>query len=321
MIKQNGMADVYTDFKGLAQLRGQAKKNSPEALKETAKQFESIFIQMALKSMRSATQESGLLDNNHSRLYRDMYDQQMAVELGKQSRLGLADMLVQQLSGKKAAESELPGKTLQDYRNDAVTNLYGETADTTMDERRAAAKSIGKLMQVPSPHAANAPGTQGKFDSPKEFVSTLWPHAQEAAAELGVDPKMLLAQAALESGWGKAMVRTADGRESHNLFGIKADRSWEGRSIAMQTLEFEDGLAVKRRAAFRSYDSYADSFRDYVGFLKANPRYAKALENADNPQRFIASLQKAGYASDPNYARKIMSIYNGHSAFEGLTVA
>ena len=164
------------------------------------------------------------------------------------------------------------------------------------------------------------PGKPTNFGSPQEFVEALWPHAQEAAAELGMDPKMLLAQAALESGWGRAMAKAADGRDSHNLFGIKADRSWQGRSIAMPTLEYEDGVAVKRRAAFRSYDSFADSFRDYVGFLKANPRYTKALENADNPQRFIASLQKAGYATDPNYARKVLSIYQGHSAFEGLNL-
>lgn len=317
MIKQNGMADVYTDFQGLAQLRSKAKNHSPEALKETAKQFESIFIQMALKSMRNATQESGLLDNQHSRLYRDMYDQQMALELGKQSRLGLADMLVQQLGGAKAATGAVAGKTLEDYRNGALLKTYGDATGTTMEDRGAI--GVGRPAQMPSGTGGGiTPAKGAQFHSPREFVDALWPHAREAAAELGVDPKMLLAQAALESGWGRAMVRTADGRDSHNLFGIKADRGWQGRSIAMHTLEYEDGVAVKRRAAFRSYDSYADSFRDYVGFLKANPRYAKALENADDPRHFIASLQKAGYASDPDYARKVLSIYHGHSAFEGL---
>jgi flagellar protein FlgJ len=320
MIKQNGMADVYTDFKGLAQLRSQAKSNSPQALKETAKQFESIFIQMALKSMRNATQDSDLMDNHRSRLYRDMYDQQMAVELGKQSGLGLADMLERQLGGGQVTQGRPSGKTLEAYRHEAVPSVRGEPADTIAEERRAAAKIIDKLL--PSASAQTTGAVTGKpFDSPEAFVSTLWPHAKEAAADLGVDPKMLLAQAALESGWGKAMVRTADGRDSHNLFGIKADRGWEGPSLASQTVEYADGVAVKRRAAFRAYDSYADSFRDYVGFLKSNPRYARALESADDPMRFIAGLQKAGYATDPNYARKVMSIYQGHKAFEGLSVA
>lgn len=320
MMKQSGMADIYTDFKGLAQLRGQARNNSPQALKEAARQFESIFIQMALKSMRSATQESGLMDNNRSRLYRDMYDQQLAVELGKRSKLGLADMLVQQLGGGKVTIDKRPGKTLADYRREAVANVRSERDESPVGTGGPKEKTVSR----PSLSGADV-GTMGRgqaaFDSPEAFVRSLWPHAQAAADELGVDPKILLAQAALESAWGKAMVRTTNGRESHNLFGIKADRGWEGESIATPTLEYEDGVAVKRRAAFRAYDSYGDSFRDYVSFLKSNPRYARALQNTNNPARFINSLQEAGYATDPNYARKVMLIYKGHAAFEGLTLA
>jgi len=319
MIKQGGTADVYTDFRGLAQLRSQAKNNSPQALKETARQFESIFIQMALKSMRSATQESGLLDNNHSRLYRDLYDQQMAVELGKQSGLGLADMLIQQLGGKTSAEGRMAPKTLADYRREALPRQGTESADAQANVRRAAANMTDSLANSPYRREMRV-NASGRLDGPEAFVEALWPQARAAAAELGVDPKMLLAQAALESGWGKSVMRTAEGKESHNLFGIKADRSWTGQRITVQTLEYENGVAVKKRAVFRAYDSYADSFRDYVSFLKSNPRYAKALENADNPVQFIVSLQKAGYATDPAYARKVMSIYGGHRAFEGLTV-
>lgn len=326
MINQAGMADVYTDFNGLAKLRGQAKDKSPEAIREVARQFESIFIQMTLKSMRSSIQQSGLLDNEQSHLYQEMYDQQIALEMGKRSKLGLADMLVRQLGGDSTPKQNPLGQSLDDYRRTAVPAMaQGGAAEALRAERQAVARIIDRMATAqpnngyPRQSFATGDGNNGVFDSPEEFVATLWPEAKAAGAQLGVDPKMLLAQAALESNWGKSVPRGVDGLSSHNLFGIKADRTWEGRSFATQTVEYENGVAVKQRAAFRGYDSYADCFRDYVNFLRANPRYAKALENAANPERFIAGLQKAGYATDPGYARKVMSIYNGNNAFGGLT--
>ncbi|WP_045225517.1 flagellar assembly peptidoglycan hydrolase FlgJ [Methyloterricola oryzae] len=318
MINQSGMADVYTDFQGLAKLKGAAKQNSKEAIKETARQFESVFIQMALKSMRSTTGKAGLMENNQTKLYRDMYDQQLALELGKTSKLGFGKMLERQLGG-SPDDQKLTGKTLADYRREALPAVDRERASVARDVagmvERMAAGAGTKVM------AGAKAGRSGAFSSPQEFVDELWPHAQQVGEELGVDPKMILAQAALESGWGKAVMRAADGSHSHNLFGIKADRNWEGRSIATSTLEYENGAPVRTRAAFRAYDSYADSFRDYVQFLKANPRYTQALRNAENPERYIAGLQKAGYATDPHYARKVMSIYRGNAAFEGLDQA
>ena len=320
MINTSGMADVYTDFSGLAKLRTEAKAKSPEALKQTAKQFESLFIQMALKSMRKATQESGLTNSQHSKFYRDMYDQQMAVELGKSSRMGLADMLVQQLGGKPENRS-LAGKSLAEYREGSIPAIETDLSETRQSAAKIIERMVGGIEKTPTPSRQTLSNHPDRFDSPEQFVATLWPEAQAAATELGVDPKMLLAQAALESGWGKAVMHAADGSDSHNLFGIKADRSWGGRSVGTQTLEYENGVAIRKRAAFRAYDSYADSFRDYVGFLRDNPRYTQALKHADNPERFIAGLQKAGYATDPNYARKVMSIYRGNAAFERLDTA
>jgi peptidoglycan hydrolase FlgJ len=320
MITAPSVADVYTDLGGLAKLRTQVKENSPKALREAARQFESVFIQMALKSMRSATQESSLMNTNQTKLYRDMYDQQMSLALGKTSHLGLADMLVRQLGGGKAEDAAKNPMTLADYRRTAVQPVSIELAEAhRLVERLVGGGSAAVRSNAASGEVALG-RKEGAFGSPDEFVQTLWPEAQQAAAELGVDPKMLMAQAALESGWGKAVMRAADGSDSHNLFGIKADRSWEGRSVATQTLEYQDGVAVKTRAAFRSYDSYTDSFRDYVGFLKANPRYNQALENADNPERYISGLQKAGYATDPHYARKVLSIYRDNDALDRISV-
>jgi flagellar protein FlgJ len=139
-------------------------------------------------------------------------------------------------------------------------------------------------------------------------VRALWPHAQRAAGELGVSPQALVAQAALETGWGRAVIQHNDGRSSHNLFGIKADARWGGEQVHVSSLEYVDGTVVRQRAAFRAYDSYADSFSDYVDFLKSNPRYGNALNHAHDPVAFTQALQRAGYATDPEYAQKIQGI-------------
>lgn len=307
---QAGTADVYTDFQGLAKLRAQAAGDSSRAIQETARQFESLFLHMMLKGMRNASSvlESDMTDRKTERTYRDMHDQQLALELGKRSPLGLADVLTRQLGGGKTGQTQLAHKGLEEYRASALPEAPSNPA--SWKNLAAAAPTSAK----PSDEATEAlpvvaTDDNGRFANREDFVNALWPHAQAAGTELGVDPKLLLAQAALESNWGKSMPRGLDGKSSHNLFGIKADRRWEGQSLAASTQEYEGGAPVRQRAAFRAYDSYADSFRDYIGFLKDNPRYGKALENADNPARFIAGLQKAGYATDPNYARKVMSVY------------
>ena len=148
-----------------------------------------------------------------------------------------------------------------------------------------------------------------RFDSPEQFVNELTPHAIRAAAEIGVDARLLLAQAALETGWGRSVINDSSGRSSHNLFGIKADPAWEGPVVTVGSLEFEDGVMVRHKSAFRSYESYADSFRDYLDFLRSNPRYGKALEHAESPEAYARELQRAGYATDPHYADKILGIY------------
>lgn len=324
MIKQSGMADVYTDFHGLAQLKGQAHNKSPEATRQVAQKFESMFLQMALKSARQATIKSDLMNSSQADTYRDMYDQQMALELGKRTNLGLSAMLEKQLggTGNGAKTGAVAGKTLNDYRREAgLPMIEGDATAKLVDEITSAQRLTGTSTIPATTPSASASSSTGRFASREAFVQELWPHAKAAAEELGVDPKMLLAQAALESGWGKSMMRDAHGHSSHNLFGIKADRSWTGPSIAARTLEYEGGGPVRKNAAFRSYANYTESFKDYVAFLKSNPRYEKALANSDRPERFIAGLQKAGYATDPNYARKVMSIYRGQSALDASPVS
>nr|WP_314875905.1 flagellar assembly peptidoglycan hydrolase FlgJ [uncultured Pseudomonas sp.] len=158
------------------------------------------------------------------------------------------------------------------------------------------------------------------FGNSDEFVSTMLPMAEEAAKRIGVDPRYLVAQAALETGWGKSVMRNTDGSSSHNLFGIKATGSWQGGEARAITSEFRDGAFVKETAAFRSYESYQDSFHDLVSLLQNNSRYQDAVKSADNPEQFVRELQKAGYATDPNYASKISQIAKQMKSYESYAM-
>lgn len=183
--------------------------------------------------------------------------------------------------------------------------------------------SLGNSDALTGRRIAQPPLAPGKaaFSSPQEFVATMLPMAQAAAEKIGVDPRYLVAQAALETGWGKSIIRTRDGNSSHNLFGIKSHGSWEGESARVLTTEYKGGKAVKEAASFRAYDSYAQSFEDYVSFLQNNGRYEKALSSTENPERFVKELQQAGYATDPQYARKISQIARKMQTYQAVAAA
>ncbi|NOY71166.1 MAG: flagellar assembly peptidoglycan hydrolase FlgJ [Gammaproteobacteria bacterium] len=287
--------NTYTDFQGLAQLKAEAKANSPEALRETARQFETIFVQMMLKSMRDATasmaDEEGLLDNDQSKQYMEMFDQQLALDLTKNKGIGLADILVRQLGG-EVAEKEKPN----------VLSIQ------RFQERVAAIQPSAVI----SDQAEFSPKT------PDVFIRELWPYAQNAAKKIGVDAKVLVAQAALETGWGQEMIRHEDGRNSFNLFAIKANSAWQGSQVNSRTHEYEQGQKVQRTESFRAYDSLAQSFTDYANFIQSNPRYQGALEKAHNSAAYLDSLVQAGYATDPEYSSKIQSIMSGDRFSEAI---
>ena len=183
--------------------------------------------------------------------------------------------------------------------------------------------SLGNSDALTGRRIAQPPLAPGKaaFSSPQEFVATMLPMAEAAAEKIGVDPRYLVAQAALETGWGKSIIRTRDGESSHNLFGIKSHGSWEGESARVLTTEYKGGKAIKEAASFRAYDSYAQSFDDYVSFLQNNGRYEKALNVTENPERFVKELQQAGYATDPNYARKISQIARKMQTYQAIAAA
>ena len=323
MVAATDSAFVYTDLNGLAGLRRQARQNSPEAVREAAKQFEAVFVQMMLKSMRAASPSDGggLMDNDQTQLYREMYDQQIALSMAQQGKLGLADTIARQLGGGEGltppvrpVSPEIVGDPLatlrqvQRIRSNVAMPAQSQTPATTLQP------ATGQNETNPYP-VSDAPFKPG---SPVAFVRRMWPHAQEAARRLGVAPEVLIAQAAHETAWGRSVPRFADGRTSHNLFGIKASRGWDGERVVNSTFEFVNGVAVRQMDGFRAYSSYADSFNDYVRFLQVNPRYKDALGSVQDGSAYLRELQRAGYATDPGYARKILGLMNGPAFDEAL---
>ena len=297
-VKSGAQLDAL-DLGQLQSLRTAARAHDDTALRKSAQQFEALFTQMMLKSMRDALPGDTTLGEQGD-FYQGMYDQQLSLSLSSGKGMGLADLLVQQLTQARAAS--VPGA-------DATKLPVSVTA---------AAASTGKSA------AANEPATAVDADWPpsdaQDFIEKIRPHAEKAAQALGVPARAIMAQAALETGWGKHIARDGDGKASYNLFGIKANKSWSGERVQTATQEFRDGAFASEQAAFRSYDSLAASFDDYVSFLKDNPRYLNALR-ADSVQGFAQGLQKAGYATDPNYAGKIVGVAYGRNMSAALNAA
>ena len=440
-------AGFYLDQHALSGLKNAAREGGGDGaqdertLRQVANQFESLYLGMLLKSMREAGPEEGLMDSEQTRFFRDMLDKQRAVEMASSGGIGLADLLVQQLSGQSrqalpdGADEAAPGDAaLADAvalrRDYAGLPLHSERAGLrldggdsgsrflALDEGRVDARwrqmPVRPLPLPPRPptaaasekvlqplidglpaqplsaamatppaarpawqlaadaaiagsaaqaatqqaatqppeiaagavfaardavgdapvasaenlaagaasHAATATATAtasvGPWDDPRDFVRDLWPHAQRAAERLGVPAEAIVAQSALETGWGRKLPLRADGTPSYNLFGIKADGRWSGERLAKDTLEFEGDQFVSRREPFRAYAGLAEAVDDYADFLVANPRYQRALAAGDDSAAFARELQAAGYATDPAYASKIQRIVAGDTLAAAL---
>ncbi len=302
-------AQVYTDFNGLNALKAQARTDKQAALREVARQFESLFLSEMLKSMRKAGDvfaEGNYLNSNQSELYRDMFDNQMSLTMAGGKGSGLAEALVRQLSrqipGMDGEGDRLAGHkaTLADYDRSLPAlsiRLPEQVREVTAMADQVATAATEEAAMLPE-----------RFESPEHFVRELLPVAQKISRDSGIDPKLMVAQAALETGWGRHMIRGEQGEPSFNLFGIKADHRWQGDSVSITTTEYREGLPMKEQASFRAYPDYEASFRDYVSFLETNPRYREVLAVADQPEVFAERLQQAGYATDPEYGSKIRQI-------------
>ena len=311
-MQSSALKQTYTDFSGLNEMRAKARVDPQASLKQVAKQFEGIFIQMMLKSMRDASMGDENFDSDQSKLYRDMFDKQIALDMANSKGIGIADSMVRQLSRNRADQSK-PESVNLELNNHKDNVIHGKMLPLSM--RRLNSVDPSSVNGLSSFELTKMKPMTDKvnFNSPEEFTQHILPYAEKAAKELGVSPLILVSQAALETGWGKAVTRRPDGESSFNLFNIKADSRWNGDKVIKSTLEYDNGLAKYEKASFRSYDSYADSFNDYVDFLRTNNRYDDALHSNGDDKLFIKDLHKAGYATDPNYADKILNILNRDS--------
>lgn len=286
MIQTNDVSGrLALDARGLDALRLQAKQNPELAAKGAAQQFEAVFLQTLLKSMRDATPQDGPMDSEQTRMYTSMLDQQMAQSLSVKG-IGLADVMLRQLTRNRAAAA---GGQAIAQPGDANAATAGATAATR-----------------PKSGEAKAASTRAAGD----FLMRMKDHAIEASNATGIPARFLLGHAALESGWGRHEIRAADGSQSFNLFGIKAGGNWKGATVDVMTTEYVDGVPHKLMQKFRAYGSYAEAFQDYAALMRGNRRYAAVLRQSDSAG-FAQGLQRAGYATDPRYADKLTSILNG----------
>ncbi len=315
----------------MSALRRAARENSPEALKAVAQQFEALLMNMVLKSMRDATPKSGLFENDQTKLYTSLYDQQISQNFSKRG-IGLADALLRQFtvgqgqpvptdksSGAKPASGFSPLKLNEKPLSAISSGFYGNSgvnpkhlpSDELSSLISAALVSRQNLLPGnPGAEAhpqASAPGSS-KPAHVRAFQQKFTREAEEASRTTGIPAKFMLGQAALETGWGKKVIVAADGTSSHNLFGIKATKGWAGKTVETTTTEYVNGVAYRKKEKFRAYDSYADSFKDYARLLKSSARYQNVLANSRDATSFAQGLQRAGYATDPQYAAKLTRI-------------
>lgn len=344
MVSRVENPNVYTDLSGLNAISQLGRENTPAALRQVAQQFESLFLNIMLKAMRDSTKsfgEGNFLNSNEMEFHQQNFDNQLSLHLSQSAGLGLADVLYEQMLGQFGLEAPAPEATaaasimgpletslLQRHPLPAqpspppaqtVRALEPRPAAVTVDTRGSdPRKALIRLKMVETGGGGMRAAGEQSIDSPQEFVRRLYPLAERAAERIGVDPRMLLAQSALETGWGRRMIARPDGVSTHNLFGIKADERWSGPRANVNTTEYEDGVVRLEKAAFRSYDSYEDSFNDYVDFLEGNPRYREALNNSHDAESFARHLQEAGYATDPVYARKLTRVMHSNTMQMGL---
>jgi len=302
----------YNDFSSLARLRVDARKDEKSALKEVAKQFESVFVQMMIKSMRDASEplQGDLFHGNESKAYTDMYDKQLGLELTKSNGIGLADVIVRQLSPQHTqniVKPAAPTLSFDQVQKTANTDEHVVSAERQNIKTQGVQTSSLSNDYELSIDSIDKPTN---WNNAEDFIRDSWPHAKKAGDALGIDPKVIIAQSALETGWGKKVHVNQQGENSYSLFGIKAGADWTGKKVHFNTLEFRSGVMNRERASFRAYDSLSESYQDYVNFLQTRPRYQKVLD-AGTPREYAEQLQKAGYATDPQYSEKIERIRQG----------
>ncbi len=309
-------AFVYNDLNGLESIKAQGRQNEDKALMAVAQQFESMFLNLVLKSVREANEtmfEDSMFNSHESKFYQQMHDEQLALTMSQNNGMGLASVLYEQLKS-DSPDSQFNGQAPKVKNLDeSLRPILAKALSVLNSSSQAPTNNLEQSVhpQVLKPEIDYDEINKIKrFDSPEHFVQTLMPIAEEVIKPLGLDPVMVVAQAALETGWGKKIMHDSSGQNSFNLFGIKASHGWQGDTATVTTKEHIGGKFLDVKADFRAYSGYQESFRDYVKFLEDNARYEQALSVTDNPQQYPVELQKAGYATDPDYAEKILRVSN-----------
>lgn len=295
----NDPNSLALDVQGLNSLRQSARQNSPEALKASAQQFEGLFINMMLKSMRQATAAAGQEQSQDSQLYTSMLDQQLSQTMAQRG-IGLADMMLRQMQRQPGALSDARAAAAGQgsAAGSAAAGVDGSANPAAVGFAETGKRRSGS---TPAPTSGVGARMQG-------FIQGMGQHAEQAAQRTGLPSSFIVGQAALESGWGRRQIKMADGTTSHNLFGIKAGPGWKGKVAEVATTEYVGGVARRQVARFRAYDSYAEAFNDYASMLLKNPRYQSVLASGSTVAGFAQGMQKAGYATDPAYADKLARV-------------
>jgi peptidoglycan hydrolase FlgJ len=316
------------DTQGFDALRAQASANPQQGLKEAAKQFDAVFTQMMLKSMRDATPSDSPFESNDTKSFTSMLDQQLSQQMSSKG-IGVADMMLKQLMRNAGAQNGADGKggagapgTMNAMQalggmsgggGDLEANAGNIAAMNAMAKAYAAAQANKSSASLAGRGYSAAdslePPVRGNgSDKVNAFVDRLAVPAQAASAATGIPARFIIGQAALESGWGKREIKHAGGATSHNIFGIKATKDWNGKTVNSVTTEYVNGRPQKVVEKFRAYDSYEEALTDYASVIKNNPRYAPVIQASRDVAGFAHGMQKAGYATDPQYAKKLISI-------------
>jgi len=324
-IKSETKTDIYTDLNGLQNLKSSARKDAKSALPEVARQFEAVMISMMIKNLRKTGMEDPIFKSQAMDSYRDMYDQQLGMELSKGQGIGFAKTIVEQMKYQAGQQSGNPSSTKAE---DAIAKImpprkhfqdhYSSVLNSspTSEPKSTDQISANQLLQ----------NSDTKFKSPEQFLEKLWPLAEQTAQKLSVSPDVILSQAALETGWGKAVI--SDGQKSSfNLFNIKADQSWQGKRMDKVSMEYVHGKPIQQKSSFRAYDSFEQSFNDYANFIQSSPRYktvletTKEVEQSLHDESYIKGIHKAGYATDPDYSTKVLRVLKSEPIQDQIKLA
>ena len=328
----SNQTDFYLNFQQFGDMKLGARSGSDDAAQSVAQQFEGLFVQQMLAAMRSAVKIDTGQDSSYMNFYQEMYDKQLAQTVAGQNRLGVAKLIMQQMPGNEAESENSSTAPGLDFNPVRVATLSPDiaslkppvvTSDVISSDHQNPSRMlpavteetptvrVSKVVDNDFAEVSRIEQANNRWQSPDKFIADILPQAQAAADTLGISARLLVAQSALETGWGKHTMKYADGRSSNNLFGIKTGPDWQGPSLHKTSLEFRDGILQSQVSSFRAYDTPAQSFSDYVKFIHSNPRYQQALTLTGDDQAFIREIHGAGYATDPQYADKVLNILNG----------